>query len=258
MAQGFLIAILEVIGAQPTLRIDVAHNASHSKVIEALALEKIPDGLFIGSRAGACGASHLDGGGCAHLIRVVHPGQLAMLGPGAGIVPTLGTHVGHSGDLHLVLPFGGALHRQTVTNVDADVAGAPDRLTQRDAGEISGHAGAHLDGLVSVNVLHAVGGVLCAAVGCAGVAAPAPQDALDKTHAVKAVHRGALVSGSLNHGRAVSILVIGVIVAVAGDIPAGERCAKTAQHIQGLVIFCDVHGLVNQGPCFHFCHLGPP
>ena len=186
---------------------------------------------------------------------VVYIGQLAVLGPPAGVVARLGADVAHGGDLHLVLPLGAALHRQAVPNVDADMPGHPDGLTDDHiipAG--SAHPGAFGNHGISADVRHPVDGVARPAVGPGGVPVPAPEDALDEAHTVKAENRRALVGRRLNHGGAGGVLVVGVVVAVAAHIGAGEGGPKAPHHIQGLVVLGDVHGLVHKGLGGHFTH----
>ena len=99
---------------------------------------------------------------------------------------------------------------------------------------------------VSADVRHPVDGVARPAVGPGGVPVPAPEDALDEAHAVKAENGRALVGRRLNHGGAGGVLVVGVVVAVAAHIGAGEGGPKAPHDIQGLVVLGNINDLGNQ------------
>ena len=190
--------------------------------------------------------------------RVVHIGELSVLGPGAGVAACLAADVPNSGDLHFILPLGGTFHSQAAPNIDADMAGHPDGLTNSHVGPAGGaHAGAFGNHGISADVGHTVDGVGRPAIGFGGVPVPAPEDALDEINAIKAINRRALIGGGLNHGRAVRGLIVGVVGAVAAHTSPGQRGPKAAHHIQGLVVLGDVNRLVNQFLCGHLtqCNL---
>ena len=70
-------------------------------------------------------------------------------------VAALGADVMHGSDLYAVFPSGCTLHSQTIADVNADMTGHPQRLTNLDVGEIGGCALAPLDHLICVDVRHA-------------------------------------------------------------------------------------------------------
>ena len=108
---------------------------------------------------------------------VIHPGQLAVLGPPAapgGAGDQLGGDVGQCGPLHPALPLGCGLHHHAAAHIHPDVAIHPDGLAGDDGGEIGGYVPAAVDHLFCIIVGHTVAGVPRPAVGAAHVAVPAP------------------------------------------------------------------------------------
>ena len=184
-----------------------------------------------------------------------------MLGPGPGVVSGLFAASGHGGDLHLVPPPGGALHRQAVADVDADMPGAPNGLTGQHGGPAGGaHVLAQLNHAVRPHIRagpgsqRGLGGVGGPAVGPGGVTTPSPQHAFDEVDTIEAVHGWALIGGGLNHPSTGSRFVVVVIAAVASHVVAGEGCPKAPHDIERLVVLGDVHHLVHKGLGFHFAH----
>ena len=90
----------------------------------------------LGVCVGLGGLRYHRGAAARHGPRIVHPGDFAVLGPGSGAVPSLFANVGHGGDLDFVGKGGGALHRQAVPDIDADMAGQPHSFTWNDRAEI--------------------------------------------------------------------------------------------------------------------------
>ncbi len=164
-----------------------------------------------------------------------------MLGPGAAVVAATGGIAG--GDLHAVVPCGGAFDGQTVADVHADVALHPHHLADLDAREVGGDLARAVDHGALGDVGHAVRLVGRAAVDMAEVTVPAPKQTLDEADAVKA--EGVLRCG-VDDGLSLRLAVVGGVLQVAGLVCVGHGGAEAAVDIQRLVVERHIQALGGQ------------
>ena len=134
-----------------------------------------------------------------------------MLRPYPAVVAGLGADVVYGGNLHAVIPSVGTFHRQTVPDVDTDVAAPPHNFANPDVLEVCGHITANPNHPVGIDIRHAVAFIRCAAVLMRGVSCPSPQNCLYQAHAVKSESIG---GRGADFGGSVRLLVVGQVVAV--------------------------------------------
>ena len=128
----------------------------------------------------------------------------------------------------------------------------PDGFPRNNLAEIGGNAGTLRNHGVGPDVRHTAGGIGRAAVGFGCVAVPAPQNALDHAHAVKAENGRVLIRHGLDHGRARRLLVVAVVLAVPGHVAPCQGRAETAHDVQCLVMVHDVLQFLDEFRRFHF------
>ena len=160
-----------------------------------------------------------------------------MLSPSSAAISRLVSDVLNGCNLHLICKRWRTLNGKPVADIYANMPLKPYCLAYFDVRKVCRYSAALFYHCVRANVWYSVTCVCSAAICCACVSIPAPEHALNKTHAVKAE---SISARRLNHRCTRCLLIIIVVIAISLLVCICHRCAKATHNIKCLMVYCNV------------------